>query len=255
MVDHDNESKLSEEEILQDDCTISSDLLADVSLESNESSSLLSLLSDDNDIFGDDVDVGDNSDGDSDDSSMSSNNSISSIFDIDTSNDTDSATPSNPTSISSSSPKPKKKKKRKKRMKPPPKANLIPKVPTQQSKANAELLFDYIAPHVDEGTIRALLTKMKEFESLMDQELNTKHQKTKSRKNSKKKGKKKIMEYQTIIGRVDAFFSMSENNNGKKKKLKWQVFGEASLDQITYRTILCRRHPGFPTKCSFLFFW
>jgi len=191
--EHDDNSSLKDIIETDDFGNLSNESMPDIDIESN---SLLSLLSDELDI---DIDI--LSDDDSSSSTSSSSNSTSN------------------NAVETYS-KPKKKKK--KRMKQPPKANLIPKVPTQQSKVNAQLLFDYIAPHVDEKTLQMLLTKMKEFESLMEQELSKKKSKSKS---NKRKGKstrtqKEIMEYQTLIGRVDAFFSMEKKKKVRGRKMK-----------------------------------
>ena len=158
-----------------------------------DSSSLLSLLSEENEEFFIDEDSSTGSASDAEDQTSDSGS--------DSGSDSDCEIPLK-----------KKKKKRKKRMKQPPKTYLIPKTPTQQSKANAQILFDYIAPHVDKETLQMLLSKMKEFEALMEDEMKTK---SKRRKTTEKK----IMEYQTLIGQVDAFFAQQQKlKKGRKMK-------------------------------------
>lgn len=183
----------------------------------SSSGSLMSILSTDESWFVDDDD-------ETTASESSSSSSSPPLPSNDKSNDIQ-----NEKQIQSS--KSKKKKKRKKRMKQPSKSNLFPKVPTQQSKANAQLLFDYIAPHVDYETLQMLLTKMKGFESLMEQELEQKKRKSSRRK---RKGmstltsttQKDIMEYQTLIGKIDAFFSIDKKKKTRVSKSKNAVYLE-----------------------------
>ncbi|GFH55210.1 hypothetical protein CTEN210_11686 [Chaetoceros tenuissimus] len=156
------------------------------SLKSSESEqSLLSLLSDDDDL---------------------SNASLSS------------------TESEKTSPK-KRKRKVKKRMSKPGKSNLIAKTnaPTQQSKANAHLLFDNIAPHVDRNVLNQILERMKDFEQQLESELQVLEGDSISKASARQKKtltKKKLKEYKTLLGEIDAFYSSSKpKGRGKKKQL------------------------------------
>ena len=174
----------------------------------SNSNNLLSLLSEDQEFQAYDIDP------DSD-------------FDTDTDNDTDTDSPitSSTTNLTSS----KKKKKKKKRMKQPKTSNLISKnLPTQQSKANANVLFDYIAPHVDKEVLQQLLSDMKELTVAMEAELlqqenkkaarkkklNLKHSKS-SMSMSMNITNKQLKDYQTLLGRVDALFKRNNKKKGR----------------------------------------
>ena len=85
------------------------------------------------------------------DSSSSKSSSSSSLLSLLNEDDTSIASAADASDTLPSTSTKKKKKKVKKRMKQPKPSNLIPKIniPTQQSKVNAQVLFDYIAPHVE----------------------------------------------------------------------------------------------------------
>ena len=169
-----------------------------ISSSSTDGNSLLSLLSDnafDDALDDDEISIG----------SESGSTIITNMNNSDT-DDEDKDTKSKKKKL-------KAKKKRKKRARPKA-SKLIQRVPTQQSKVNAQLLFDYIAPHVDEETLRMLLAKMQEFEVLMEEELKDQ---SKSKKKNRKTKKRQLKEYQTLVGRVDAFFS-SKKVRGRKGK-------------------------------------
>lgn len=126
------------------------------------------------------------------------------------------------------------KKKRVKKMKPPPSpesTNLIPKVPTQQSRAHAQLLFDYIAPHVDRHVMEYLSIRMKEFEEEMRNELEIKEQELENSNTSSKRKKitkQRLKDYKTLIGRLDAFFTSKDASRKKKKKVAHDMAGKES---------------------------
>eukprot|EP00557_Chaetoceros_sp_GSL56_P002718 CAMPEP_0176498828 /NCGR_PEP_ID=MMETSP0200_2-20121128/12562_1 /TAXON_ID=947934 /ORGANISM="Chaetoceros sp., Strain GSL56" /LENGTH=839 /DNA_ID=CAMNT_0017897127 /DNA_START=414 /DNA_END=2930 /DNA_ORIENTATION=- len=147
------------------------------------------------------------------------------------------------------------KKKRVKKMKPPPPqelTNLIPKVPTQQSRAHAQLLFDYIAPHVDKHVMEYLLIKMREFEVQMRNELEIKEQQQElesSHGASKKKkiSKQKLKEYKTLVGRLDAFFSSKDPNTKKMKKMGTQ--DNAGLEKHPWiKSLIAQFFAGSPSR-------
>jgi len=180
-------------------------------------------------------------DSNSSSSSSSSSNSLLSLLNEDVASIASAADPSDTQSSTSKSNKTKastkKKKKRvKKRMKQPKPSNLIPKIniPTQQSKANAQVLFDYIAPHIEKELLLHLLERMKELEYAMEAEL-IREEKEGSKAKSKSKSssigsrkkyitKKELKEYQTLIGRVDSLFkAKGKKKRGRRKKGDSQV--------------------------------
>lgn len=98
---------------------------------------------------------------------------------------------------------------------PKPTSNLVPKLnqPIQQTKANAQILFDYIAPHVSHETLLLLREQMQTFEQNIEKEMSMHQknitQKKRGERNKRKKeeGDKRIIDYQTLLGVIDAYFS------------------------------------------------
>ncbi len=127
--------------------------------------------------------------------------------------------------VEDSTSKSRKQRAKRKKQKIPSSSSPIPEssIPIQQSKANAELLFDSIAPHVDVEVLHGLLDKMEDFELAMEEEWN--RDDTTSTKRAKKKGrgkisKKKMKEYKTLIGMVDNFFSPNKTYKKNRKTSK-----------------------------------
>lgn len=191
-----------------------------------------------------------------DSSSSKSSSSSSSLLSLLNEDDTSIASAADASDTLPSTSTKKKKKKVKKRMKQPKPSNLIPKIniPTQQSKVNAQVLFDYIAPHVEKELLLHLLERMKELEHAMEVEL-IREEKEGSKAKSKSKSSKKFItnkelkEYQTLIGRVDSLFkakSKKKRGGGRKgdsqvdtlEKLPWiksliaQFFAGSVEDEV-----------------------
>lgn len=123
--------------------------------------------------------------------------------------------------------KPKTKRKRtttKATKKPKHSANLIPKQtqPLQQTKKNAQTLFDYIAPHISHAALLELKDKIQEFEQQMEKEMDMYNQMNVKKRGRKKKKKeeslKRIMDHQTIIGAIDTYFSKQGDTKTTKRK-------------------------------------
>lgn len=99
--------------------------------------------------------------------------------------------------------------------KPKKSSNLIPKLtqPLQQTKKNAQMLFDYIAPHISHSAILELQDKIQEFEQEMEKEMDMYNQVNATKRGRKKKRneetRKRITDHQTIIGAIDTYFSKS----------------------------------------------
>ena len=127
-------------------------------------------------------------------------------------------------------------------------------IPQLQSKQNAQMLFDSIAPHINETTLKQFLDDMdifaqfmeKEYKNIMinidEEEHNTNNNtntNSKKKKNKKKKKKKKhqvmneidFIEYKTTIGMIDAFVHKYKDKKLKKKQKEKE---KESSDPIDY---------------------
>lgn len=127
--------------------------------------------------------------------------------------------------------------------KPKHSSNLIPKQsqPLQQTKKNAQILFDYIAPHISHTALLELKDKIQEFEQELEKEMDMYNQMNVKKRGRKKKkqeeSRKRIMDHQTIIGAIDTYFSnqsIGKATKGKTSKKKCKEKTGMKLDEFPW---------------------
>ena len=130
--------------------------------------------------------------------------------------------------------------KRAKRKTPVPKPNvsILPKSSFPQRRVNAEHIFNLLAPHLQEVALASLWDKIREFTQSLEKEMESFEEKDTPKQRKKntltaRKHAKQLREFNTLIGRIDAFFT-----KGKKKKrggispLEKQVWARSILTQF-----------------------